>query len=294
MSSRFVHQSNDRRLPADYRGDVLLWDIDKTYLDTHFSSFRGLARIPFELAVDKQTVPGAVPLLRARRRGSGSESAVVPLYFVSGSPPQLRAVIERKMTLDGVDFDGITFKDQLGLLLSRRPGDIREQLGYKLCALLSYYRALPVGARWLTFGDDVEADAEAFLLFGEIVAGLRAAPLSRRLRRLGVSPANVEAVLQAAPSVSGAVDPVQAVFIHTSRGPEPGQHRDPRVVTTRSYVQSAAKLVQLGRVQPAAVAAVAREQRLRGMAEATLQAHLDDAEARLGVPTAVTALARAP
>src|SRR5687767_10422110 len=115
-----IDRSNDRRIPSDYRGDVLVWDIDKTYLDTRFSSWRGLAAIPFELAIDKEALPGAVPLLRALRRGPGDRTALVPLYFVSGSPPQLRRVIERKMILDGVEFDGITFKDQLGLLRSGR------------------------------------------------------------------------------------------------------------------------------------------------------------------------------
>src|SRR5688572_7492402 len=128
MNDGFIHQTNDRRLPPDYAGDVLLWDIDKTYLDTRFSSMRGLLSIPFEFAIDKRSLPGAAVLLRALRRGAGAESALVPLYFISGSPPQLRRVVERKMVLDGVDYDGITFKDQLGLLLARRPGLIKAQL----------------------------------------------------------------------------------------------------------------------------------------------------------------------
>jgi hypothetical protein len=86
MSDVLYDRSNDRRLPPDYTGDVLLWDIDKTYLDTHFSSWRGLLAIPFDMAVDKRAVPGAVPLLRALRRGPGERSVLVPLYFVSGSP----------------------------------------------------------------------------------------------------------------------------------------------------------------------------------------------------------------
>src|SRR5437868_8900070 len=97
-----IQRSNERRLTAEYRGDILLWDIDKTYLDTRFSSMRGLLAIPFEFAIDKRTIPGAAVLLRALRRGSGEESALVPLYFISGSPPQLRRVVERKMLLDGV------------------------------------------------------------------------------------------------------------------------------------------------------------------------------------------------
>ena len=50
----FLTRTNERRIAPDYAGDVLIWDIDKTYLDTHFSSFRGLLRIPLELAVDAE------------------------------------------------------------------------------------------------------------------------------------------------------------------------------------------------------------------------------------------------
>ena len=186
MPRRYLQRSNDRRLPPDYEGDVLVWDIDKTYLATRFSSWRGLVSIPFEMAVDKETLPGAVPLLRALRHGPGPESAIVPLFFVSGSPVQLRGVIERRMTLDGVDYDGVTFKDQLGLLLAGHPRRIAEQVGYKLAALLLYRAEVPDGARWLLFGDDVEADATAFALFGEVCAGLRGRALAARLEDLGV------------------------------------------------------------------------------------------------------------
>ena len=151
-------------MPAEYSGRILLCDIDKTYLATSFSSWRGLIRIPFEFAIDKQPIPGAVPLLRALRRGTAEESALIPLYFVSGSPVQLRGVIERRMTLDGIEFDGITFKDQLGLVLTGRPADVKRQVGYKLTALLSYWRELPKGARWLMFGDDAEAVRELSVL----------------------------------------------------------------------------------------------------------------------------------
>ncbi len=184
-----IDQTMSRVLPADYRGDILIWDIDKTYLDTHFSSWRGLARIPFELAIDKRTIPGAVPVLRALRRGPGNESALVPLFFVSGSPPQLRRVIERRMMIDGVDFDGITFKDQLKLLLSGRPSGITAQVGYKLTALLLYKKKLPDGAHFLLFGDDVERDAEIFTLFGDICAGLSTNGLDFKIPgRVGDSP----------------------------------------------------------------------------------------------------------
>lgn len=285
-----LDSSNHRELPPDYDGDVLLWDIDKTYLDTHFSSFRGLAAIPFELAIDKQSIPGSVPLLRALRRGPGKDNAIVPLYFISGSPPQLRGVIERRMTFDGVDFDGITFKDQLGLILQGRPWRIKEQIGYKLTALLIYRRSVPAAARWLLFGDNVEMDADVFLLFGEVCAGLRGSTLERRLRQHHVHGQDIQNIMRYADALPVTVDPVLAVFIHLARLRDPARFHDPRVVPTLSYLQTALVLHRLGRIRSDAITAVARELRQRGVGEADIQSQIEDAVVRLGVTQDAVAL----
>ena len=44
------------------------WDLDKTYLDTHFESLSELVRIPFQDAEDKVNVPGSAALLRELTR----------------------------------------------------------------------------------------------------------------------------------------------------------------------------------------------------------------------------------
>lgn len=287
----YLDQSCARVLPESYAGDILLWDIDKTYLDTHFSSFKGLLGIPFEFAIDKQTIAGSVPMLRALRRGPGDESAIVPLFFVSGSPVQLRKVIERRMTLDGVDFDGITFKDQFRFLLKGQPRGITEQIGYKLTALLLYRRQVPGPARWLMFGDDVESDAEVFLLFGEVCAGLRGSDLVRRLEQLGVAPRDIENVCALADPLSVTDDPVERVFIHLSTKRDPSSFNDPRIVATRSYLQSALVLYQMGRIRADGIAAVARTLRRRGASEREIEMWLEDARDRLAVTDAVRQLA---
>lgn len=288
----FLHQSNDRRLAPDYRGDILVWDIDKTYLETSFSSLRGLIAIPFEFAVDKRSLPGAVRLIRALRHGPNPTSALVPLYFVSGSPPQLREVIEQKMTLDGVEYDGITFKDQWGLLKAGRARDIKAQVGYKLQALLNYHRQFPAEARYLLFGDDVEEDAESFLLFGQICTGLRGADLEARLAKLKVSPADVSEVLRLADALTTRSDPVERIFIHLTNKSDPSRYESRRVVATLSYVQTAMVLVELGKIRPEAVSAVAKDLRRRMVSEYTISQHIEDAEARLGVSRETTLLAR--
>lgn len=291
-SELYLDQSNARTLPENYSGAVLVWDIDKTYLDTRFSTWRGLVAIPFEFAIDKQSIPGAVPTLRALRRGPGSESELVPLFFISGSPPQLRRVIERRMTLDGVHFDGITFKDQLGLLLHGRPADLRRQIGYKLAALLLYRQRVPQAARWWMFGDDVEADAEVFALFGEVCAGLRGRELEARLAFHSVAPSDRPAIVALADNLPFGDDPVAAIFVHLERRSDPASFTDPRVVATRSYLQTILVLAERGQVRAEAVGAVARDLRLRGGAESTLAEHLVDAQVRLGISPELADLAK--
>ena len=283
MSRPFLDRSNDRRLPPDYRGDVLLWDIDKTYLDTHFSSLRGLAAIPFEWAHDKAPVPGAIPLLRGLRRGAGPTPAATPLYFVSGSPPSLRGVIERRMLLDGVDFDGVTFKDQLGLLRALRPADLKRQVGYKLLALLLYRAELPPGARWLLFGDDVEQDYEVFLLFGEVCAGLRGGALDSRLRAHKVHAHDRALCLEAASALAPAEDPVEAVFIHQVRGRPSAELSDPRCVASPTYLSAALSLWHQGKLPGDSLAAVADAVLAAGVPRQTVDDELEATCGRLGL-----------
>lgn len=283
-SRQFIQASNDRKLPAGYAGDVLVWDIDKTYLDTRFSSFRGLLAIPFELAIDKRAVGGAPALLRALRTGPDEHAPrLTPLYFVSGSPPSLRTVIERKMTLDGVQFDGITFKDQLRLLLHGRPRAIAEQVGYKLCALLLLRQELPKSVRFVLFGDDVERDVEAFLLFGDVLAGLRGPQLRERLRAVGVGWPEVETALRLAAGIAVENDPVEKIFVHSQHGRFLTSTPDARVIATRSFLQTALVLFDMGRIHDAGVRAVVAELRALRVPDEALLELVDDARRRLGV-----------
>ena len=282
--SLLIERSNDRKFAPDFSGDLFVWDIDKTYLDTHFSSFRGLLSIPLEFAIDKRAMPGAVPLLRALRRGPGEKSLVNPLYFVSGSPPQLRSVIERKMLLDGVDFDGITFKDQWGLVRAGRGKEIKEQVGYKVAALLMYQQEIPVTVKWFFFGDDFESDSHAFLLFGEIMAGLRGAPLEERLRSFGVSAPRIQDIRGFSDPMPVIKDPVENVFIQLVKGADPASFKDPRVVAARSFLQSALFLAKINKIRAQDVAAVADDLRRRHVTEAVITLQLDDARDRLQIP----------
>lgn len=284
-TTRFIHRSSDRVYEGDWAGDVFVWDIDKTYLDTRFSSLRGLLAIPFELAIDKRALGGTVPLLRALRVGPDPRAPrFSPLYFVSGSPPGLRGVVEKKMLLDGVQPDGIAFKEQLKLLKSGRPKAIKEQVGYKLAALLLLRAELPVGARFHLFGDDVESDMEAFLLFGRVCAGLRGRALHDELRAFGTAMPEIETCVALAEPLPVEADPVVAVYIHSQKGKLLGRtDLDARVVASKAFLQAALVLRQRGLVDVDCPARVADDLRHLGIDDVELAALRDDARVRLGV-----------
>ncbi|MCK5690761.1 hypothetical protein KAI87_15885, partial [Myxococcota bacterium] len=159
---------DERELSPDYDGPLFVWDVDKTYLATSFSSLNGLLRIPLEWAVDKHAIAGMPEVLRGLRRGSGKRYASHPLYFVTASPPQMARVLKHRMLLDGVEYDGLTFKNWVLTIKEGRPGRLKEQAGYKLNALLRGRVRRPMCREYL-FGDDVEADAVAFSLYARII-----------------------------------------------------------------------------------------------------------------------------
>ena len=188
---------NERSFEPDWTGEVFVCDIDRTYLYTRFSSFKGITRIPLEFAIDKQDIEGMAVLLREVRRGPQLQSRHTPLYFVSASPAQLREVIQRKMLLDGLEFDGTIFKDWLGVLSSLRFRRFKEQLGFKVTAMLHLLRLLPAGVSVVLMGDDLETDALAFSLVADAVAGrLDERQIQRVLRDSSVAPDDAAAVCE--------------------------------------------------------------------------------------------------
>src|SRR6187551_2237479 len=136
---------------------VYRWDLDKTYLQTDIDSMRGLLRSAVEPARSKRAVPGAAALLRelARERPGWRPRVVI----LSGSPTQMRSVLEEKLRMDGVRFDEFILKDNLGNLKRGRLRAVRGQFGYKLPQLLAGRVGLGAAVRETLFGDDAEVDA---------------------------------------------------------------------------------------------------------------------------------------
>src|SRR5207302_1177953 len=101
----------------------------------------------------------------------------------------------------GVEVDGLTFKPNLQNLLRGRFRALREQVSYKLPALLEARAQIGASVPETLFGDDAEADAFIYSLYADFLAGRASADLVREvlvrrghLRRVAI-PALAEAVL---------------------------------------------------------------------------------------------------
>jgi len=158
-----------KTIPAGSR--IIISDVDKTYLNTDFESLKGLLWIPFEVAVDKVTLPYMDIIYQGLRFGTKKSPAFTPLFFVTASPPSLFTPLRNKMGSDGVQEDGIVMKDQKELALRGDFRQIKEQFIYKLFALFVFFNKIGGNHKVILLGDDTETDLKSYLLFKKIVEG---------------------------------------------------------------------------------------------------------------------------
>jgi len=238
---------------------VLRWDLDKTYLKSEFESVRDLMRIPFEKPQDKVDAPGVVTLIRQLRAVAATAGREVRVYFLSASPPQIGKAIKEKLALDGVEYEGIVFKNQLQHLVRGKFRNLREHIGYKLGALLRGRTEVPTHAREFLFGDDWESDPLIYSLYADLVAGrVGEDELREVLQTIPVDPPQVDEVV----ALLGEIEPADAVvriYINLERRTPPANFRayGPRLVPTFNYFQTAACLFDDGALTLPAVAKVA-------------------------------------
>ncbi len=242
-------------LPVVYR-----WDLDKTYLKSDFESLRKMMRVPFERAQDKVDAPGVAALIRALRESAKAQGRPAFVYFISASPPQIGRAIREKLALDGVDVDGIVFKDQLQHLVRGRFRLLREQVGFKLAELLKARLAAPPDAIEYLFGDDWESDPLIYSLYADVLAGgLPSDALSRILVQLRIDPARFIEIDELGRRVPRCAC-VRRIFINLERRTPPGRFGafGMRLVPTFNYFQTALVLHEEQVLPIEAVIAVAR------------------------------------
>jgi hypothetical protein len=240
---------------------IARWDLDKTYLRTEFDSLRDLVKTALERPDQKRTNPGASTLLREMVR------AGIRVHILSGSPEQMRRNLEDKLRLDGILWDTLTLKPNLQNLLRLRFRAVRDQLGYKLPALLRARAALadsgesgPVAKETL-FGDDAEADAYVYSLYADLLAGRVGDDVILRVLERGRVYEDVVAEAMDAARTLDHGDAVERILIHLESQTPPDDFRiyGPRVVPFYNYLQAAFVLQEDGRLGAEGIVRVAVE-----------------------------------
>src|SRR5581483_7091900 len=233
-----------RRTPPALPPLLCRWDLDKTYLRSEFDSLRQLLRTAFERGEDKVDVPGVAALIKAIKAAAERRGRGALVHFVSASPPQIGRAIRDKLTLDGVPYDGIVFKNQLANIRRGKLRNLREHVGFKLVELFRGRLAAPAESRELLFGDDWESDSLIYSLYAALLAcRLDADAVVPILRRIGVDPLLVDEAVALAGRAAGP-DAVDRIFINLERRTPPATFRlfGPRVVPTFNYFQTAVVL----------------------------------------------------
>jgi hypothetical protein len=239
---------------------VFRWDLDKTYLKSEFDRMRDLVRIPFESAADKIAAPGVAALIRELRATAEKRRQQVRVYFVTASPPQIGRAIKEKLTLDGIRYDDIAFKDQLQNLVRGKFRYLREQVGFKLSTLLRSHQQVPDGSREFLFGDDWESDPLVYSLYADVVAGrVERGELEDVLRAIHVDPALMDDIVASLTAVRPR-ETVARIYINLERRTPPAHFHwfGPRLIPSFNYFQTAACLYGDGVLDADGVVTVAR------------------------------------
>lgn len=243
---------------ADHKPDVIYrWDLDKTYLQTEFSTIRGLLQAAVEGAHRKQAIPGVRALLRGL-----SQSHETRVVVVSGSPEWIRGRLEKMFKLHGIRCDRLVLKDFGAALKRGRISTIKSQVPYKLLAHLEtrlWLQSRGEAVPEICFGDDAEVDALIYCLYSDVCTGRIGGPrLARILKTCGAYDDEIASVLGRLPLL-GRDDPVRRIFIHLAGNSPParfGAYRG-RVLATFNALQIAVNLADAQLCDDGVVIAVA-------------------------------------
>ncbi len=191
---------------------IYRWDLDKTYLKTEFETMKGMLRAFLEKAEEKKSVPGAPSLLKELQKNDTNE-----IYFISGSPLQMRKVLEKKLVIDGIRWKQLTLKPNLQNLLLGRFHALREQIGYKLPVLFEDNLRRGQGSEEILFGDDAESDAYIYSLYADTIAGKVSKETIRKIMELSHVPAKNQKKALSVIDRLAANDVVRKIFIYLDK-----------------------------------------------------------------------------
>lgn len=262
--------------------EVYIWDLDKTYLDTKFESFKGLVKTAVEKAFQKRNVPGTATLVRALRnswqeRHSGQKD--FPIYFITASPPQMERKIHQKLNYDGIYPFGIFFKDNLQNLRPSRLWRLNKQVGFKLQSLLQMRTHLGERVREILWGDDSEADAVIYSLYSDICARrMNEREIAQTLKALHVTGEQLDVILELQTQIP-AQDPVEKIYINLADDTDPEYYAKfgRRTLPTYNSFQAALDLFQDQRLNAEQVVVVGQDMMTNfGFTSEELQSSFED------------------
>ena len=233
------------------------WDLDKTYLKTEFESLKSLVKTFFQTPSEKENIPASDLLIKALRRDSNGTAAI---YFLSGSPKQMRKVLQAKLRMDGVYCEDFQLKDNLRNVLTARFRAVKDQLGFKLPALLESRTKISPSTTETLIGDDAEQDAFIYSLYADLLTGsITAEELDRILTQSRVFP-DVRLRIYDALDHFDPIEPVERIIIHLTHRTSPQKFSiyGPRLVPVYNYLQASVVLMTDGRLSPEGVNEIAR------------------------------------
>ena len=222
-NSCVIGRTTMRVLPYEYEDMVLRSDVDMTYLHSNFHSIAGMWRLLHTPAKERDVIQGMPDVYRLFR---DQHNANRPLVFISGSPMFFKRVLEEKMYLDRVLHDGFVLKPMKEMVAQKKRIPVyllKEQIGYKLEALLRLRQALPPNAKEFLMGDDTEADLVVYSIYTRLLEGdLSERALKNLLIELKVNKGWQEKIFQLLPDFEaslGEKSKIVGIAIHKTSHP---------------------------------------------------------------------------
>jgi hypothetical protein len=259
---RYLSETNQSLNEKNFK-EVFVWDLDKTYLDTHFGSLKELWNTALEKAFQKRNVPGTASLVLAMKSAWEEERTrqAFPIYFITASPPQMEDSIREKLEIDDILPLGCFYKDNLRNLRPKRLWRLTNQVGFKIQALLQLRTQLGENVRQILWGDDSESDAIIYSLYSDICARRwKEKDLLAILRDLHVVGEQTETILELQDSIPEN-DPVEKIYINLAIDTDPEYYLKfgRRMVPTYNSFQVALDLFQDKRLREEQVINVAQD-----------------------------------
>ncbi len=269
---------------SDYAAfdEVYVWDLDKTYLDTHWQSLRDIFRASFADNYHRNNVPGTSTLVNSLKNfwhEKNGEQKQFPIFFITASPPQMEKKIREKLQADEILPLGIFFKDNLRNLWPGRFWRLRQHVGYKVTALLYLRTLLKKEISQVLWGDDSETDAVIYSLYSDISSRrLQNEDCEKVLKTFQVTSEQIQRIFAKQEQIE-AMDPVEKIYINLAVDTDPEYYMKfgRRMLPSYNSFQIALDLFQDNRLSMDHILRVGKDLYLNyGFTVDELQRSLDD------------------